>query len=79
MPDQPVSHDFGYVHTDIPAGMTIREWRDHRAAERAAERGTARAERRIRSLARRAALGVIHMWLHARRPRHHRTAREVHA
>ena len=27
MTDAPGSHDFVYVHTDIPAGMTIREWR----------------------------------------------------
>jgi len=26
------SHDFVYVHTDIPPAMTIREWRAHRAA-----------------------------------------------
>ena len=32
------SHEFAYVHTDIPAGMTIREWRVHRAAERDAAR-----------------------------------------
>jgi hypothetical protein len=25
------SHDFVYVHTDIPPAMTIREWRAHRA------------------------------------------------
>lgn len=24
-------HDFVYVHTDIPEGMAIREWREHRA------------------------------------------------
>jgi hypothetical protein len=36
--DPPVSHDFVYVHTDIPAGMTIREWRRERAADHAATR-----------------------------------------
>ena len=38
MKDEPVSHDFIYVHADIPAGMTIREWRAQRAADRAAAR-----------------------------------------
>jgi hypothetical protein len=28
------SCDFLYVHTDIPEGMTIREWRAERAASR---------------------------------------------
>jgi hypothetical protein len=28
-------YDFVYVHTDIPEGMTIREWRRACAAERA--------------------------------------------
>jgi hypothetical protein len=28
------SHDFVYVHTDIPPAMTIREWRAHRASNR---------------------------------------------
>jgi hypothetical protein len=35
-------YDFVYVHTDIPDGMTIREWREHRGAERAAEQQAAR-------------------------------------
>jgi hypothetical protein len=30
------SGDFLYVHTDIPEGMTIREWRAERAANRPA-------------------------------------------
>src|SRR5215211_6671341 len=42
MTDEPVSHDFVYVHTDIPEGMTIREWRAQRAADRAAARRAAR-------------------------------------
>jgi hypothetical protein len=49
MADPPVSHDFSYVHTDIPAGMTIREWRVHRAAERGAARGFAGAGARVSS------------------------------
>ena len=75
MADPPVSHDFVYVHTDIPAGMTIREWRAHRAAERDA----ARAARRSRRSPRRVTVAIVHIWLHARRPRQHRTGREDHA
>ncbi len=48
MSDQPVSHDFVYVHTDILEGMTIREWRAQRAAEREAQRQQERAARRER-------------------------------
>lgn len=36
MPDEGLSHHFVYVHTDIPAGMTIREWRAQRAPQRPA-------------------------------------------
>ena len=32
MPDAAGPYDFMYVHTDIPDGMTIREWRAQRAA-----------------------------------------------
>jgi hypothetical protein len=39
--------DFVYVHADIPEGMTIREWRGHRAAERQAARD-ARRQRSVR-------------------------------
>jgi hypothetical protein len=39
-------HDFMYEHTDIPEGMTIREWRAQRAAERLAMHEAAREERR---------------------------------
>jgi hypothetical protein len=46
MPDQPGSYDFIYVHTDIPEGMTIHEWHEQRAAERAAQRELERAARR---------------------------------
>jgi hypothetical protein len=45
--------DFLYVHTDIPEGMTIREWR----AERAAKRPT---RRRWRSRAGASAVTVWH-------------------
>ena len=41
-------HDFLYVQSDIPEGMTIREWRAHRAAERAEAEATAKAEHRAR-------------------------------
>ena len=44
MPDQP-SYDFVYVHTDIPEGMTIREWRAQRAMERRQSRAPARRRR----------------------------------
>jgi hypothetical protein len=75
MADPPVTHDFAYVHTDIPAGMTIGEWRAHRAEER----GASRATRRSRRSPRRAAVTIIHTWLQARRPRRHGTGRGVHA
>ena len=57
MSDEPASYDFVYVETDIPPGMTIREWRAQRSAERAARREQARAERRRRALAPLTALG----------------------
>lgn len=40
------SHDFAYVHSDIPEGMTIRAWRTQRAADDVARRTAARAARR---------------------------------
>jgi hypothetical protein len=40
------SHDFAYVHCDIPEGMTIRAWRAQRAAENIARRDAARKDRR---------------------------------
>jgi hypothetical protein len=46
MPDAGGPHDFIYVHTDIPDGMTIREWRAQRAADRAATPAAEREERR---------------------------------
>ena len=42
MADPLRSHDFAYVHSDIPAGMTIRDWRARRAADRPA------SDRRLR-------------------------------
>jgi hypothetical protein len=75
MADPPVTNDFGYVHTDIPAGMTIREWRAHRAVER----GAAGAVHRSRRWPLRAPIPIVDAWFHARRPRQHRTGREVRA
>ncbi len=46
MRDQPPC-DFVYVHTDIPQGMTISEWRAQRATERQAMLATARERRRV--------------------------------
>jgi hypothetical protein len=71
MATHPASQDFAYVHTDIPAGMTIGEWRAHRAAER----GASRATRRSRRSPGRAAVTIIHAWLQVRRPRRHGTGR----
>lgn len=51
MTDAGGSHDFIYVHTDIPEGMTIREWRAQRAAERAATQAAEREQRRRRCAA----------------------------
>lgn len=45
-------YDFVYVHTDIPEGMTIREWRAQRATDRATARDIQRAARRAHSRAR---------------------------
>jgi hypothetical protein len=73
MKDEPVSHDFVYVHTDIPAGMTIREWRAQRAADRAV-----RAGRRPSSLGRRL-IAVVRAWLRAARQARRALVREVRA
>jgi hypothetical protein len=62
MADPPVSYDFGYVHTDIPEGMTIREWRRERAADRAGARQATRQLRRRRLLA-----TPVRGWIAARR------------
>jgi len=42
-------HDFVYVHTDIPEGMTIRGWR---AAQRDDRRATLATRARVRTIAR---------------------------
>jgi hypothetical protein len=70
MAQRPDSHDFVYVHTDIPEGMTIREWRRERAADRAAARQATRQLRRRRLLA-----TPVRGWIAARRVRF-RTASE---
>ena len=70
MPDAGGPHDFIYVHTDIPEGMTIREWRAQRAAERAAtqaaERGRRRRWRAVPARRWVAALPATRPWLHNR-------------
>ncbi len=43
MVDQPRSHDFLYVASDIPPGLTIKQWRAQRAAEHAAHQHPAHA------------------------------------
>jgi hypothetical protein len=58
MPDQPDSYDFVYVDTDIPAGMTIREWRRQRATERIAQQKAQREARRRTSWALTVGAGV---------------------
>jgi hypothetical protein len=66
-------HDFIYMHTDIPEGMTIREWRAQRAAERAATQAAERERRRRRHAA--AARRWIAVLPATMRPRlHHREA-----
>jgi hypothetical protein len=62
MADRPGSHDFVYVHTDIPAGMTIREWRAQRAASRPA------ADRRSRLAGSWVRGSVVRMWRAAAPP-----------
>jgi hypothetical protein len=76
--DEPASRDFVYVHTDIPAGMTIRKWRAHRAADRAAMRHTAQVGRR-RAAPRRVTAAAVRIWLRAPRQRHRAPAHEVRA
>jgi hypothetical protein len=39
-------YDFAYVNTDIPEGMTIRDWRAQGAAKRSTVEAAARADRR---------------------------------
>jgi hypothetical protein len=69
MTDEQFWHDFGYVHTDIPAGMTIGEWRRKRAAERAEARLAAGAARRPSALGRR----LLRIWMRAVRQAHQPT------
>jgi hypothetical protein len=57
MPDAGGPHDFTYLHTDIPEGMTIREWRAQRAAERGATQAAEREQRRRRRA------GTAQRWL----------------
>jgi hypothetical protein len=45
MSDQPVSGEFVYADTDVPAGMTIGEWRAQRVADGAAPRRAAEVAR----------------------------------
>lgn len=52
MSDEPASYAFVYVETDIPPGMTIREWRRQRGSVRAKVRHAERAARRQRRRAR---------------------------
>lgn len=43
---------FVYVHTDIPEGMTISEWRAQRFTERQPMLAAARERRRVRAVRR---------------------------
>jgi len=62
MADRLGSHDFAYVHTDIPAGMTIRAWRAQRAASRPAP-----TRRPLLAVVRRRLDSATRMW-HATAP-----------
>ncbi len=66
MPGGP--YDFVYVHTDIPEGMTIREWGLQRAAERELFRAQERTARRARRRARIDAMVEPFKKAKARRP-----------
>src|SRR5829696_795441 len=72
MTDESFSHDFVYVHTDIPEGMTIREWRARRAADRAAVRRAARAVWRPSALGRRLT-AAVRTWMRVARQAHQPT------
>ena len=78
MAGQPVSHDFVYIHTDIPAGMTIREWRAQRAADGAAARRFAQAARRRPSL-RRWLATAVRIWPRSPRQAYRAPEHEVRA
>ena len=45
-------HDLVYVHTDIPEGITIRQWRGCSAAERSTAGAATRADRHQRRVRR---------------------------
>jgi hypothetical protein len=51
MTDVARRHDFAYLQTDIPAGMTIRGWRAQRAANQRPSRHWWRLMRGIRDRA----------------------------
>jgi hypothetical protein len=78
MKEEPVSHDFVYVHTDVPAEMTIGEWRAQRAADRAAARRAARAAWRPSAFGRRVT-AAARAWLRPARHAHRAPARAVRA
>ena len=61
-------YDLVYVHTDIPEGMTIREWRGRSAAERLTVQAPARADRHQRR-ARRSRRWLAHPCVPVRRLR----------
>jgi len=46
-------HEFAYEQTDIPAGMTVRDWRIHRTRTRATSRHWSRIIGALRRRARR--------------------------
>jgi hypothetical protein len=46
-------HEFAYEQTDIPPGMTVRDWRIHRARTRATSRHWSRIIGALRRSARR--------------------------
>jgi hypothetical protein len=48
MRDPAGSHDFSYVDSDIPEGMTVGDWRAQRAAQRCAQRAARRDRVRAR-------------------------------
>jgi hypothetical protein len=70
MPSPTGPYDFVYEHTDIPEGVTIREWRAQRAAQRLAMQESARQERR-RQRAQRTRWWLDRFRASVRRPRLH--------
>ena len=47
MAGEPRPHDFAYIQTDIPPGMTIREWRADRASSTPPRRSWHRVARAL--------------------------------